>query len=279
MYPTSIDLAIAAWFHAHATPLVTHLMLFLTNVQSNLAIGVMSAAIAVALLRKRDMLWLVTLALLVPTGLAMNVLFKHACARVRPVFEDPLLTLTSFSFPSGHVAGATLFYGFLVAYLWERAELPAARALLVGAAVLLVTLVALRESTWACITSRTSWAPRRGVSPGSQSSWAGAAGGSRGEYDSRDREHSLRRRFRRREDRRSGQAFPRSRPRGAHLHSSRRRGDRWPRHYVKDSLLDGFWPLTATAQSRSPHPRKLSQYRETSRYPAIGASAPISGRP
>lgn len=143
MYPTSIDLAVAAWFHAHATPLVTHLMLFLTNVQSNLAIGVMSAAIAVVLMRKRDRLWLVTLALLVPTGLAMNVLFKHAFARVRPVFDDPLLTLTTFSFPSGHVAGATLFYGFLVAYLWERVELPATRVLLVGAAVLLVALVAL----------------------------------------------------------------------------------------------------------------------------------------
>ena len=39
------------------------------------------------------------------------MLVKLAFQRARPAFDDPLLTLATYSFPSGHVAGSTIFYG------------------------------------------------------------------------------------------------------------------------------------------------------------------------
>ncbi|MEO7065675.1 MAG: phosphatase PAP2 family protein [Rhodanobacter sp.] len=55
--------------------------------------------------------------LTVPGGILLNTLFKFVFARARPHFVDPIVTLTSYSFPSGHVAGSTLFYGFVAALL------------------------------------------------------------------------------------------------------------------------------------------------------------------
>jgi membrane-associated phospholipid phosphatase len=143
MPPTSIDLALATWLHAHATPGLTQVMLFVTNSHSNLAIDIMSAAIALVLWRARERVWAITLLAVVPAGLAVNVLLKHAFGRARPAFEDPLLTLDTYSFPSGHVAGATLFYGFLVAYFWRRLPNAAMRAAAIAAAAAMVCVVAL----------------------------------------------------------------------------------------------------------------------------------------
>jgi len=38
---------------------------------------------------------------------------KHGFERPRPLVDEPMLTLTTFSFPSGHASGTTLLYGFL----------------------------------------------------------------------------------------------------------------------------------------------------------------------
>src|SRR4029079_36567 len=61
-------------------------------------------------------------------GLTLNVLMKLAFHRARPVLDDPLLTLTSYSFPSGHVAGSTLMYGLIVAWTFTRTRQPLVRA-------------------------------------------------------------------------------------------------------------------------------------------------------
>jgi undecaprenyl-diphosphatase len=144
MYPTPTDVALAAWLHAHAqqSPAFTQAMLYITDFHSNLAISLMSAAIAAVLWRERRRDWLVTLLITVPAGLAINVVIKHLFARARPTWDDPLLELATFSFPSGHVAGATLFYGFLAAYLLHGVEDRAMRAAGIAVAALLVALVA-----------------------------------------------------------------------------------------------------------------------------------------
>ncbi|MGZ5572018.1 MAG: phosphatase PAP2 family protein [Usitatibacter sp.] len=144
MYPTAADLALAAWLHEHAiaSPALAQAMLFVTDFHSNLAIHAMSAVVAVVLWRERRRDWLATLVLAVPAGLAINVALKHLFARTRPTWDNALLTLDTFGFPSGHVAGATLFYGFLAAYLLQGVEDRAVRAAHIAAAAMLVVLVA-----------------------------------------------------------------------------------------------------------------------------------------
>jgi undecaprenyl-diphosphatase len=50
-------------------------------------------------------------------GSVLNLLLKHFFHRQRPVLENPLVTLSSFGFPSGHTMGATLFYGLVGLFL------------------------------------------------------------------------------------------------------------------------------------------------------------------
>src|SRR2546430_17434268 len=79
-----------------------------------------SAIFGAVLARLRQWYWLLTLAVAVGGGMLINLVLKAAYERLRPHFDDPLLVLTTFSFPSGHAAGAVLFYGVLAAVLVSR---------------------------------------------------------------------------------------------------------------------------------------------------------------
>lgn len=86
--------------------------------------------------------WLATLLWAVPGGMLCNVALKHLYQRARPAFDEPLVTLATYSFPSGHTVTATLFYGVLVAWAVSRAPRWGTRLLAVGAAAIMVLLVA-----------------------------------------------------------------------------------------------------------------------------------------
>ncbi len=73
----------------------------------------------------------------------VNVLLKHVFLRDRPTLSDHILTLASYSFPSGHVAAATLFYGVLAVFLASNIRTLRWRALIVTAAGALVILVGI----------------------------------------------------------------------------------------------------------------------------------------
>jgi undecaprenyl-diphosphatase len=116
---TRADIPISAWFHLHAQP---------------------AFAAALALAYHRQTQWLPLLAMCVPGGLVLNWLVKHAFQRARPAFDPPAATLASYSFPSGHAAGATVWWGFvlLVWFAWERQ--PGRRA---AACVIAITMILL----------------------------------------------------------------------------------------------------------------------------------------
>ena len=75
----------------------------------------MTLAISVYLWIKRVRIWVLTLMLAVFGGMLLNFVLKQLFVRQRPHFDDPLLTLTTYSFPSGHTLTATVFYGTLCA--------------------------------------------------------------------------------------------------------------------------------------------------------------------
>lgn len=140
---TALDAQLAQWFNGRATPAFTHAMALVSDLNDVLAISVLAVLTAAVLAWRRAWSWLLVLALTVPGGMLINVLMKFAFHRARPSFDHPLLVLTSYSFPSGHVAGATLFYGFLAALLASRCARWRHRLLLVLAALVLIALVAL----------------------------------------------------------------------------------------------------------------------------------------
>jgi membrane-associated phospholipid phosphatase len=79
-----------------------------------------SLAAALLLAWRRHWYRLLALLLAVPGGSLLNVVVKQAFGCPRPVFDDPLLTLHTYSFPSGHALGATVLYGLLAAFaVWK----------------------------------------------------------------------------------------------------------------------------------------------------------------
>jgi membrane protein DedA with SNARE-associated domain/membrane-associated phospholipid phosphatase len=140
---TLVDVQIAQWFHDHATPVLTQIMLVITHTHDPLPVTVAVAMLAGYLAWKRNWYWLTCMSLTVPFGMLLNVLVKYSFHRIRPSFEHPLLVVSSYSFPSGHVAGATLFYGVVAAMLVAQIDAWRWRVMIVLAAVSLVLLVAL----------------------------------------------------------------------------------------------------------------------------------------
>lgn len=135
------DLQVSVWLHTRNTPLFMALLLAITDLHSPLGISVLSVIVGVFLWRAGHRYWFLSLVLALGGGMLINTLVKVLVHRTRPVWDDPVLTLASASFPSGHTAGATLFYGFLAAFMAYYMKNPWSRAFAILACALLVALV------------------------------------------------------------------------------------------------------------------------------------------
>ncbi|QJR37872.1 phosphatase PAP2 family protein [Gemmatimonas groenlandica] len=138
----ALDLQIARWLHANASPALVTAMFWVSNAQGIAGISVLSLLMGAFLARKREWNWLLVLILSVAGGMLLNVLLKETIRRPRPMFDDPLLTLATWSFPSGHTAGATAFYGVVAAYLTSNTMSRRRRTLVIASAITLLVLVA-----------------------------------------------------------------------------------------------------------------------------------------
>ncbi len=140
---TQLDARLAQYFHAYAHSGWTPFMLVVTHLHSQLGVLAMASVLGGYFYRKRLYYWLLALAAAVPGGMLLNVLLKYSYQRVRPQFDSPLLSLSTYSFPSGHTSGAMLLYGLLAAYLMGRLPRWPARAAVAVLALALVALVGL----------------------------------------------------------------------------------------------------------------------------------------
>lgn len=138
-----IDLPLSAWFHAHSNPALTQFMLLISDSHGITGVLLMSAVLGLALLHLRRPWWLLALVLSVPGGMLLNVAVKNVVQRARPRFDDPMLVLTTYSFPSGHTAATTLFYGFLTALVFAHEGARRWRRPMLATAVAMVLLVGL----------------------------------------------------------------------------------------------------------------------------------------
>ncbi len=139
---TLLDERVAQWLHLHASASVTRWMLVVSQLHSIIAMTGYTSILGILAFRKRRWRCISTLALCVFGGMLLNVLMKLAFHRARPFFVDPILTLSSYSFPSGHVAVSTIFYGLGVVWVFGRTRAIHWRILAVTAAALAILLVA-----------------------------------------------------------------------------------------------------------------------------------------
>lgn len=108
-----IDHRFSTWFDQHATAKVTRLAEIITLAGSPLVLTLAGTAVALLLLYRKAWYRAMALVLTVGGGAILTSALKHLFHRPRPVFEHPLIDASGFSFPSGHMMGATLLYGFL----------------------------------------------------------------------------------------------------------------------------------------------------------------------
>jgi membrane-associated phospholipid phosphatase len=138
---TVADAQISTWLHAHRSPCLTSAMRVATSFGATLTVTCISVSLALYLLWRRHRHWLAALVLSVPGGALLNILLKYAVHRPRPHFDDPILTLTGYSFPSGHTMMASVLYGGVAAYVLAHTSDWRWRVLTIVSASVMIALV------------------------------------------------------------------------------------------------------------------------------------------
>lgn len=137
----SLDLA--AWDRAHAlaAPVVLWVAGMSNDVHGTVGILVLTALAAWAWHRRNEPQACTRLLVAVPAGMLLNMALKTVFERARPSWAIGQLPLSA-SFPSGHVAEATVFYGSLAIEAARRETRRLWRAWCVAAAAAMIVLVA-----------------------------------------------------------------------------------------------------------------------------------------
>lgn len=139
----AVDHHLALWFDQHATPAVTHLAEVITFAGSPVLLTAVSITVALILAHRKAWYQLTAIILTVGGGALLNAVLKHLFHRPRPIFDHPLIHASGFSFPSGHMIGAVLFYGFMAVTVVTQVKPWRWRALAPLLAFLLVILIGL----------------------------------------------------------------------------------------------------------------------------------------
>ena len=139
---TILDEQISGWLHAHQKTAITAFMLFISRVHSTVWVAFVTLVIIAWCYVRKLRYWALTLALSVYGGSLLNVILKLMFARARPTFENPIIVLTSYSFPSGHTMAATVLYGTFCAFVFSRSRRWLIRAVAVVVSLFMIALVA-----------------------------------------------------------------------------------------------------------------------------------------
>lgn len=134
------DQRVAVWFHQHATTTLTHFAKAITFFGSVLGLTILSVAVALVFIVRRAWFNLFLFAVTMTGESLLNVLLKDLFHRHRPVLENPLVTLTSYGFPSGHTMGVTVFFGLLALFLAKSVSTAGALACFIAAGLVILLI-------------------------------------------------------------------------------------------------------------------------------------------
>ena len=138
---TVADAQVSTWLHLRTLPWLTSAMFAVTSLGSSLVASCIAVVFGVYLIWRRRWYWLATFLSSVYGGMLLNRILKYVFQRPRPHFDDPLLSLTSYSFPSGHTMTATVLYGVLAAYFFANTQDWRRRVVIILVASFLILLV------------------------------------------------------------------------------------------------------------------------------------------
>ena len=138
---TLADAQLNTWLYTHRSPNLTIAFLVVTSLGSTVVASCITVVVGLYLLWRRQTYWFAAVWLSVFGGMLLNKFLKYIFHRPRPHFDDPILALTSYSFPSGHTMAATVLYGVLAALLVTKIKRRSFRALVILAASFLIALV------------------------------------------------------------------------------------------------------------------------------------------
>lgn len=135
-----VDQAVSLYFSEHRDATLTRVLYAVTMAHESLNVLAVTALIAAWFLWRRDFASARAL-LVVPFGVLLNVVLKHGVARARPAWDDPVVQLATYSFPSGHAVAGTVFYGMLCALVFTHVRSRTWRAVAAAMTVAMVALV------------------------------------------------------------------------------------------------------------------------------------------
>jgi undecaprenyl-diphosphatase len=137
----AIDHHAALFVQTYASPGLTQAAKAVSLLGSVVFLAFASVCAAIVFFVKRWPDAILGLALTMLGGSLLNILLKRFFQRQRPIYENPLVELTTFAFPSGHTMGATLFYMFLAAIVAYAMKSRRVRVLAFACAMALVALI------------------------------------------------------------------------------------------------------------------------------------------
>jgi membrane-associated phospholipid phosphatase len=137
----ALDASAGTWLHVRATPLVSNAMAVVSFLGAPTTLTIVTVGGSLLLLYRRRRTEAAMLSTVVLGGNLLNFCLKHLIQRGRPVFDDPIFSLPTYSFPSGHAMASTVFYGLLSIYALANARQGYAAYFAIAAAVFMVALV------------------------------------------------------------------------------------------------------------------------------------------
>jgi len=114
---TAFDFNISHWVYSFRSPWLTPIMQFFSLLGESATIVftfLLSILFFINKHRKEALVFCLTLLM----GVVINISIKNLIQRPRPSI-DPLVTLHSYSFPSGHAMNAMIFYSLIAYYAYH----------------------------------------------------------------------------------------------------------------------------------------------------------------
>lgn len=138
---TTADVQISNWLHTHSSPGLTTAFLIVTSFGSTILVSCIATIVGLYLLWRRQPYWLAAIWSSVFGGMLLNRYLKLVFYRPRPRFDNPILALSGYSFPSGHTMAATVLYGTLAVLLVTTIKRRSIQVLVLASASCLIALV------------------------------------------------------------------------------------------------------------------------------------------